>query len=138
MGVSVAINVKGVVMKRKIVHQFQGYINGVEFTNKQLYYGVEYILSEIESKFNVSVPYTLVKDCRDALASMYDDIEEYTACEIEADLASDIHHADTLTRIKFDRDAWYHDRFIEINRKISDWDNTYGKDPIIYNEINSI
>lgn len=37
MGVSVAINVKGVVMKRKIVHQFQGYINGVEFTNKQLY-----------------------------------------------------------------------------------------------------
>nr|DAN18577.1 MAG TPA: hypothetical protein [Bacteriophage sp.] len=118
-------------MECKIVHQFQGYINGVEFTNKQLYYGVEYILSEIESKFDISVPYTLVKDCRDALASMYDNIEEYTACEIEADLASDIYHADTLMNIKFDRDEWYHDRFIEINRKISDWNNTYGKDPII-------
>ena len=104
-------------MECKIVHQFQGYINDVEFTNKQLYYGVEYILSEIESKFNVQVPYSLITDFRNALASMYDNIEEYTACEIEADLASDIYHADTLMNIKFDRDEWYHDRFIEINRK---------------------
>lgn len=118
-------------MECKIIHQFQGYINGVEFNNKQLYYGVEYILSEMEIQFDIQVPYTLIQDVRNALESMYDDIQEYTACEIESDLANDIYHADTLTKIKFDRDEWYYDKFIEINRKISDWNNTYGKDPII-------
>lgn len=49
-------------MKSKIVQEFKGYINNVPFDNSNLYYSVEYIINEIETTFDLEVPFTLVRE----------------------------------------------------------------------------
>ena len=61
-------------MKSNIIQEFKGYINNVPFDNHNLYYSVEYILNEIESTFDLEVPFTLVRDMKYALQSAFDDI----------------------------------------------------------------
>lgn len=87
-------------MKSKIVQEFKGYINNVPFDNHNLYYSVEYILNEIESTFDLEVPFTLVRDMKYALQSAFDDISETTQGEIETEIVDCMHNASSINDFK--------------------------------------
>lgn len=119
-------------MKSKIVQEFKGYINNVPFDNHNLYDSVEYILNEFESTFDIEVPFTLVRDLKYALQRAYDDISETTQGEIESEIVSCIHNASIICDLEIDSYC-IHPRYFEtINNKLPDWNNTYGKDTIMF------
>lgn len=119
-------------MKSNIIQEFKGYINNVPFDNHNLYYSVEYILNEIESTFDLDVPFTLVRDMKYALQSAFDDISETTQGEIETEIADCIHNASSIDDLEIDSYCIHPRYFDTINKKLKDWDNTYGKDPIMF------
>jgi hypothetical protein len=125
-------------MKEKIVHDFKGYINGVQFNDKTLYYSVEYILSELEETFNVEVPWTLVYSLKNLLDNLYRNLSESRESDVEDDLVNCIYDAETIQQLCFSSVWASYGYFNPVNRAFADWDNTYGKDPIIYDETNSI
>ena len=125
-------------MKKKIVHDFKGYINGVQFNDKTLYYSVEYILSELEETFNVEVPWTLVFALKNLLDNLYRTFSESREGDVEDDLVNCIYDAETIQQLCFSSVWSPYGYFYPVNSKFVDWDNTYGKDPIIYDETNSI
>lgn len=125
-------------MQEKIVHDFKGYINGVQFNDKTLYYSVEYILSELEETFNVEVPWTLVYALKNLLDNLYRNLSESRESEVEDDLVNCIYDAETIQQLCFSSVWSPYGYFYPVNSKFVDWDNTYGKDPIIYDETNSI
>lgn len=125
-------------MNSKVIHQFNGLINGVVFDDKEIYYTVDYILSEVEDFFNVKVPYTLIKDLKNMLKNLYLMIPYGSEGQVEDDLIDCVENAETIKQLKFRTCCASSTYFDVINDKLADWDNTYGKDPIIYNEINSI
>lgn len=119
-------------MKYHINHRFDGIINGVHFDSEILYYSVQYILDEFEMYFSVLVPYTLVKDLKYALESIYEDASEATIGEIESEIVSSLHEATSIDNVKLD--IWgygNYQAFTKINKKLSNWDKTYAKDDII-------
>lgn len=125
-------------MKEKIVHDFKGCINGVQFNDKTLYYSVEYILSELEETFNVEVPWTLVFALKNLLDNLYRTLSESREGDVEDDLVNCIYDAETIQQLCFSSVWSPYGYFYPVNSKFVDWDNTYGKDPIIYDETNSI
>ena len=124
-------------MKTEVICQFKGIINGIEFNDRTLYYSVEYILQEIEYTYNLQVPYTLVQDMKHSLNYLYSRTEYGASGEIEYDLIKCIGTANTIKKLYFDTRHTLPNRFDAINKKFADWDNTYGKDKIIY-DANSI
>lgn len=64
---------------------------------------------------------------------------EYGASgEIEYDLIRCIGNANTIRKLYFYTNYTLPNHFDAINKKFADWDNTYGKDKIIYDGTNSI
>lgn len=49
-------------MDAKIIQEFKGFINGIEITDREIYYECEYILSEIENTLNIELPTSLIRD----------------------------------------------------------------------------
>ena len=124
-------------MRTEVIYEFKGIINGIEFNDKTLYFSVEYILQEIEYTYNLKVPYTLVQDMKCSLNSLYYGSEYGADGVIEDDLIWCIRTSDTIQELRFYTDYALPTYFDEINKKFADWDNTYGKDRIIY-DANSI
>lgn len=119
-------------MDCKVNHKFSGTINGVNFDDEVLYYSVHYILSEFEYKFNTSIPHTLIDDMKHTLGNLYDDADNIPVGEIEWELVNIVDNAKRITDVQwslwdYGKDYWFSD----INKKLSDWDNTYAKDDII-------
>ena len=124
-------------MKTEVIYEFKGMINGIEFNDKTLYYSVLYILQEIEYTYNLRVPYTLVQDMKHSLNYLYYG-SEYGADSVrEYDLIECIRSANTIQELLFYTEYALPNHFDAINKKFADWDNTYGKDQIIY-DANSI
>lgn len=121
-------------MKTEVIYKFKGMINGIEFNDKTLYYSVEYILQELEYTYNLQVPYTLVHDMKCSLNYLYSRQE---CGGIEYDLIKCIGNANTIQNLHFDSNYTLPNHFDAINKKLADWDNTYGKDKIIYDGTNS-
>ena len=124
-------------MKTEVICQFKGIINGIEFNDRTLYYSVEYILQELEYTYNLQVPYTLVQDMKHSLNYLYSRPEYGASGEIEYDLIKCIGTSNTIKKLYFYTNHTLPNHFDAINRKFADWDNTYGKDQIIYDGTNS-
>ena len=124
-------------MKTEVICQFKGIINGIEFNDRTLYYSVEYILQEIEYTYNLQVPYTLVQDMKHGLNYLYSRPEYGASSQIEYELIKCIGSANTIQKLYFYTNYTLPNHFDAINKKFADWDNTYGKDRIIY-DANSI
>ena len=124
-------------MKTEVICQFKGIINGIEFNDKTLYYSVEYILQELEYTYNLKVPYTLVQDMQRSLNYLYYGSKYGEDGVIEYDLIKCIESVDTIQELRFYTDYALPTYFDAINKKFADWDNTYGKDQIIY-DANSV
>ena len=131
------INAEGDTMRTEVIYEFKGIINGIEFNDKTLYFSVEYILQELEYTYNVKVPYTLVQDMKCSLNYLYSRPKCGAIGEIEYDLIKCIRTTNTIQKLYFYTNYALPNHFDAINKKFADWDNTYGKDQIIYDVTNS-
>lgn len=119
-------------MKCNIKQEFKWYINGVPFDNQDVYYSTEYILNEIEFAFDIEVPFTLVRDIKYMLQSAWDNLSNQTLGETEYDFLQCIENTPSISDLHLQSCNICDELLKNINAKLQDWDNTYGKDPIMF------
>lgn len=119
-------------MKSRIEQEFKGYINNVPFSNQDVYYSIEYILNEIEATFDIEVPFTLVRDMKYMLQSAWDNLSNQTLGEVEYDFIVCIEGALSIHDLQLSSDCICDELLKKINDNLANWDNTYGKDPIMF------
>lgn len=125
-------------MKSRIKQEFKGYINNVPFDNQDVYYSTEYILNEIEATFDIEVPFTLVRDMKYMLQSAWDNLSNQTLGEAEYDFIVCIEGTLTINDLQLSSDCICDELLKKINDNLANWDNTYGKDPIMFDFNNNV
>lgn len=88
-------------MERKILQEFSGEINGVEFDDKNNFYSSEFILEQIENKFGECYNNDFVKELRDTINNMYFKYDEFSFAYLENDFTDSIEKAEKFGDIKF-------------------------------------
>lgn len=123
-------------MNAKIIQEFKGSINGIEITDREIYMECEYILDEIEDVLNIELPTSFVKDFIQTYEYVFSNVEPQYAHELKSDIIFSWNQEITnIKDLEFNLEDYndpYH-YFAELNKKIKDWDNTYGKYPIDLN-----
>lgn len=117
-------------MDAKIIQEFKGFINGIEITDREIYYECEYILSEIENTLNIKLPTSLIRDFINAYEYIFYSLESEFIPEFKSDMVSSWdYNIKSIKELKFDLSQYlYRDSlFNQINENIKDWDNTYNK-----------
>lgn len=119
-------------MEAKIIQEFKGSINGIEITDREIYMECEYILDEIEDTLNIDLPSSFIKDFIETYEYVFSNVEPQYAHELKSDIIfswdQEIKDIKDLNFKLEDYNDPYH-YFAELNKKIKDWDNTYGKYP---------
>lgn len=116
-------------MKSKVIQEFKAEINGIEFTNQDLYWEVDYIIGEIENTLDIELPTEFIKDFANAYTELYNSVDSEYLYDFKSEMISswDMDIED-IRDLRFNLAYGYRtDRLDEINEKIADWDNTYGK-----------
>ena len=117
-------------MESKVVQEFKGEINGIEFTNQDLYWEIEYIISDIESTLNIELPTEFIKDFTDAYTELYNKVDGEYLYDFKSEMiySWDIDIKD-IKELRFNINDFFYNTelFDAINEKIANWDNTYGK-----------
>ena len=108
------------------------------FDNQDIYYSTEYILNEIEITFDIEVPFTLVRDMKYMLQSAWDNLSSQTLGGVEYDFIVCIEGALTINDLQLSSDFICDESLKKINDNLTNWDNTYGKDPIMFNFNNNV
>lgn len=119
-------------MNAKIIQKFKGSINGIEITDREIYIECEYILDEIEDVLDIELPTSFIKDFIQIYEYVFYNVESQYAYELKSDIISSWDQEITnIKDLEFSLEE-YNDPchyFAELNKKIKDWDNTYGKYP---------
>lgn len=113
-------------MIAEVISTFRGEINGIVFLHEEWYLFIEHIIGEIEDKTNIEVPFSFIWDVKQAFQDYfgYDANFEH----IYEDTSRFLHlPTNNIKDLNFIFD--YSDKFDEINQKVKNWDNTYGKEP---------
>lgn len=116
-------------MESKVIQAFKGEINGIEITNQDIYWEVDYIIGDIESTLDMELPTEFIKDFIEAYTELYNSVDGEYLYDFKSEMISswDMDIKD-IKDLRFNISYGYKtDKFDEINEKISDWDNTYGK-----------
>lgn len=116
-------------MKSKVIQEFKAEINGIEFTNQDLYWEIDYIIGEIENTLDIELPTEFIKDFADAYAELYNSVDTEYLYDFKSEMISswDMDIKD-IKELRFNLAYEYKtDKLDEVNEKIADWDNTYGK-----------
>ena len=116
-------------MKSKVIQEFKGEINGIEFNNQDIYWEVDYIIGDIESTLDIELPTEFIKDFTDAYTELYNSVDSEYLYDFKSEMISswDMDIKD-IRDLRFNLAYRYRtDNLDEINEKIADWDNTYGK-----------
>lgn len=117
-------------MDTKIIQEFKGFINGIEITDREIYYECEYILSEIENTLNIELPTSLIRDFIQAYEYIFYSLESEFIPEFKSDMVSSWNYdIKSIKELKFDLGQYLYrnNLFNQINENIKDWDNTYNK-----------
>ena len=117
-------------MESKVIQAFKGEINGIEITNQDIYWEVDYIIGDIESTLDMELPTEFIKDFTNAYTELYNKVDGEYLYDFKSEMISswDMDIKD-IKELQFNiNDFCYNtDLFDAINEKIADWDNTYGK-----------
>ena len=116
-------------MESKVIQAFKGEINGIEITNQDIYWEVDYIIGDIESTLDMELPTRFIKDFTDAYTELYNKVDGEYLYDFKSEMIAswDMDIKD-IKDLRFNISYGYKtDEFDKINEKISDWDNTYGK-----------
>lgn len=116
-------------MKSKVIQEFKAEINGIEFTNQDLYWEIYYIIGEIECTLNIELPTEFIKDFTDAYIELYNSVDSEYLYDFKSEMiASWDMDIEDIRDLRFNLAYGYKtDKLDELNEKIADWDNTYGK-----------
>lgn len=116
-------------MKSKVVQEFKGEINGIEFTNQDIYWEVDYIIGELENALDIELPTEFIKDFADAYTDLYNSVDTEYLYDFKSEMISswDMDIED-IKELRFNLAYRYRtDKLDAMNEKIADWDITYGK-----------
>lgn len=116
-------------MKSKVIQEFKAEINGIEFTNQDLYWEIDYIIGEIECTLNIELPTEFIKDFTNAYTKLYNSVDTEYLYDFKSEMiASWDMDIEDIRDLRFNLAYGYKtDKLDELNEKIADWDNTYGK-----------
>lgn len=116
-------------MKSKVIQEFKAEINGIEFTNQDLYWEVDYIIGEIENTLDIELPTEFIKDFANAYTELYNSVDSEYLYDFKSEMiASWDMDIEDIRELRFNLAYGYKtDKLDELNEKIADWDNTYGK-----------
>ena len=121
-------------MKSVIIQEFKGTINGIEVTDRDLFYDCEYILDQLEDQFDIDLPTSFIDDFIKAYMSIFYDLGSEYSYEFRSYMSSSSWDIDLkdITQLHFDIGSYYDTdaRFSEMNKNIRNWKNTYAKYPI--------
>lgn len=115
-------------MKSKVIQEFKAEINGIEFTNQDLYWEVDYIIGEIENTLDIELPTEFIKDFADAYTELYNSVDTEYLYDFKSEMiASWDMDIEDIRDLRFNLAYGYKtDKLDELNEKIANWDNTYG------------
>lgn len=92
----------------------------------------EYILDEIEDVLDIELPTSFIKDFIQTYEYVFSNVEPQYAHELKSDIIFSWNQEITDVKdLEFNLEEYndpYH-YFAELNKKIKDWNNTYGKYP---------
>lgn len=116
-------------MKSKVIQKFKAEINGIEFTNQDLYWEIDYIIGEIECILNIELPTAFIKDFIEAYTEIYNSVDTEYLYDFKSEMiASWDMDIEDIRDLRFNLAYGYKtDKLDELNEKIANWDNTYGK-----------
>ena len=116
-------------MKSKVIQEFKAEINGIEFTNQDLYWEVDYIIGEIECTLNIELPTEFIKYFIEAYTEIYNSVDTEYLYDFKSEMiASWDMDIEDIRDLRFNLAYGYKtDKLDELNEKIANWDNTYGK-----------
>lgn len=116
-------------MESKVVQAFKGEINGIEITNQDIYWEVDYILGDIESTLAMELPTEFIKDFIEAYTEIYNSVDTEYLYDFKSEMiASWDMDIEDIRDLRFNLAYGYKtDKLDELNEKIANWDNTYGK-----------
>lgn len=116
-------------MKSKVIQEFKAEINGIEFTNQDLYWEVDYIIGELECLLDMELPTAFIKDFIEAYTEIYNSVDTEYLYDFKSEMiASWDMDIEDIRDLRFNLAYGYKtDKLDELNEKIANWDNTYGK-----------
>lgn len=116
-------------MESKVIQAFKGEINGIEITNQDIYWEVDYIIGDIESHLDMELPTEFIKDFIEAYTELYNSVDAEYLYDFKSEMiASWDMDIEDINDLRFNLAYGYKtDKLDEINEKLSEWDNTYGK-----------
>ena len=88
-------------MKARIIQEFKGKINEIEFDDKNIYSSVEFILGSIEDKFGEIYNDKFIIDLKETIERVYLKYDEFSFEVLENDFSSCIEEADKFEDIEF-------------------------------------
>lgn len=75
-------------MKSKVIQEFKGTINGIELSDRDLFYDCEYILQELEDQFDIDLPTSFINDFIHAYKSIFYDLGSEYVYEFRSHMSS--------------------------------------------------
>ena len=116
-------------MKSKVIQEFKAEINGIEFTNQDLYWEIDYIIGEIENTLDIELPTEFIKDFIEAYTEIYNSVDTEYLYDFKSEMiASWDMDIEDIRELRFNLAYGYKtDKLDELNEKIANWDNTYGR-----------
>lgn len=116
-------------MESKVVQAFKGEINGIEITNQDIYWEVDYIIGDIESTLDMELPTAFIKDFIEAYTEIYDSVDSEYLYDFKSEMISswDMEIKD-IKELNFNLPYGYKsDKLNKINDRIPNWNRTYGR-----------
>lgn len=120
----------------KVISRFEAHINGIVFNHEKWFGFILSLIEAIEDKTNTEVPFAFVLDVKEAFEDYFGEDADFAKLNnlinncfylVTDDFKEISLPTNNIKDLDFIFD--YSDKFDEINRKVKDWDNTYGKEP---------
>nr|DAV72199.1 MAG TPA: hypothetical protein [Caudoviricetes sp.] len=116
-------------MESKVIQEFKAEINGVEITNQDIYWEVDYILGDIECVLDMELPTRFIKDFIEAYTEIYNSLDSEYLYEFKSDMVfSWDREIKDIKELNFNLPYGYRsDKLNKINERIPKWNRTYGR-----------
>lgn len=123
-------------MIAEVTSRFEAHINGIVFDDEEWFQFIGRLIELIEDMTNTEVPFTFVLDVKEAFQDYFGKNANFAELHkiinrcffLSTDNFKEIYlPTNNIKDLNFIFD--YSDKFDEINRKVKDWNNTYGKEP---------
>ena len=101
----------------KIVHQFEGYIEGVMINRENIYYSVEWILEQIINNFNIVVTEELIRELSSEIEYIYMKSDYFQMQEFEDNINRNVD--EKILKIEYEEVEYY---FPETNKILRELD----------------